>query len=70
MKVLVDTSIWSLAFRRRNPVRDAYVTELERLVEEMRIQMIGPIRQEILSGSCIMPVMPSIKKAIHSNPLV
>lgn len=49
MKVLVDTSVWSLALRRR--VRSAPEAEaLRRLVEDGAVAMIGPIRQEILSG--------------------
>ena len=50
MKVLVDTSVWSLALRRRMPPNDAAVSELRVLVDHGRIAMIGPIRQEILSG--------------------
>jgi predicted nucleic acid-binding protein len=50
MKVLVDTCIWSLALRRKTVVEDPYARELAALVKEFRVQMIGPIRQEILSG--------------------
>ena len=50
MKIIVDTCIWSLALRR-NTVRDnPYIEELKNLIEEIRVQMIGPIRQELLSG--------------------
>ena len=49
MKVLVDTSVWSLAFRRRSPVHPS-VDELRRLIVAGRAAIIGPIRQEILSG--------------------
>jgi predicted nucleic acid-binding protein len=49
MKVLVDTSVWSLALRRRAPGHGA-VDELRRLVAAGRASMAGPIRQEILSG--------------------
>lgn len=49
MKVLVDTSVWSLALRRRAPAHAA-VDELRRLVSQGRAAMIGPIRQELLSG--------------------
>jgi predicted nucleic acid-binding protein len=49
MKVLVDTSVWSLAFRRRAPA-DPTVEELRRLIGHGRAAMVGPIRQEILSG--------------------
>ena len=50
MKVLVDTSVWSLALRRRTRRADPAVDELRSLVEEGRVAMIGPIRQELLSG--------------------
>ncbi len=49
MRVLVDTSVWSLAFRRHAPVHPA-VDELQRLIVAGRAAMVGPIRQEILSG--------------------
>jgi predicted nucleic acid-binding protein len=50
MMVLVDTSVWSLALRRRQTVAVAEAHELARLINDMRVQLIGPIRQEILSG--------------------
>lgn len=51
MKVLVDTSVWSLALRRRQPNReDAAVAGLRQLISAFRVAMIGPIRQELLSG--------------------
>lgn len=51
MKVLVDTSVWSLALRRpkrqdRSPVRAA----LTALIEDGQAVIIGPVRQELLSG--------------------
>jgi predicted nucleic acid-binding protein len=50
VKVLVDTSIWSHAFRRNHPVDAPEALELRRLIKEFRATIIGPIRQEILSG--------------------
>lgn len=50
MKVLVDTSVWSLALRRRTSSANAAVDELRSLIEEGRVAMIGVIRQELLSG--------------------
>ena len=50
MKVLVDTSVWSLALRRQSRLQDPAVQELRSLVDEGRVAMIGPIRQELLSG--------------------
>jgi predicted nucleic acid-binding protein len=49
LKVLVDTSVWSLALRRQKQVAPE-AKELARLIEEGLVVMIGPIRQELLSG--------------------
>lgn len=53
MNVLVDTSVWSLAFRRARASSrgDAHmVEELAELIQEGRALLMGPIRQELLSG--------------------
>jgi predicted nucleic acid-binding protein len=50
MRVLVDTSVWSLALRRGSPQDGAEERELAELVREGRVVMAGPIRQELLSG--------------------
>ena len=49
MRVLVDTCIWSVVFRYKNPVKNIS-DELRRLVVDDRAMIIGPIRQEILSS--------------------
>jgi predicted nucleic acid-binding protein len=54
MMVLVDTSVWSLALRRK--LGDLNVRERElsmalaELIREGRAQIVGVIRQELLSG--------------------
>jgi len=50
MKVIVDTSVWSLALRRGRPDASEPVQELQNLIHDHRVEMMGPIRQEILSG--------------------
>lgn len=51
MSVLVDTCIWSLALRRNTPgTQLAHLEEFKELINEARVQLIGPVRQEILSG--------------------
>jgi len=51
MKIIVDTCIWSLSLRRDKSNDAGFVKELRELIKEFRVQMIGPIRQEILSGT-------------------
>lgn len=49
--MLVDTSIWSQVLRRiRRPTDASAAVEILELVEEGRLAVIGPIRQELLSG--------------------
>ena len=69
MKILVDTSIWSLAFRR-NKQRDSHteIIELQELIREVRVQMIGPIRQELLSGIKEKPQFLKLKKILVAFP--
>ena len=50
MKVLVDTCVWSLALRRGGDSGAKPVEEFRSLIADKRVQMIGAIRQEILSG--------------------
>lgn len=50
MKIIVDTCVWSLALRRNSVGANPYIEELRNLIEEIRVQLIGPIRQELLSG--------------------
>lgn len=50
MNVLVDTSVWSLALRRRATQTNDTVKELSELVQEGRAAMLGLVRQELLSG--------------------
>ncbi len=50
MKVLVDTSVWSVVLRRSKQTASGLTQQLSDLIEDRRVEIIGPIRQEILSG--------------------
>jgi predicted nucleic acid-binding protein len=54
VNTLIDTSIWSLALRRRaqdlSSAEKILVGELTELVKEGRARILGVIRQELLSG--------------------
>ena len=50
MRVLVDTSVWSLALRRSKQAGGNEAAELRRLIAEHLVEIIGPIRQAVLSG--------------------
>jgi hypothetical protein len=66
--VLVDTCVWSLALRRRERKDDPEVRELETLIRDGRVQLIGPIRQEILSGIARKAQFDRIRLSLAAFP--
>jgi predicted nucleic acid-binding protein len=51
MKVIVDTSVWSLALRRDEKINNLHHVALFReLITDGRVVLLGAVRQEILSG--------------------
>ena len=50
MNVLVDTCIWSYAFRSKHQEFEIYVQQLNELIEQNRVIILGIIKQELLSG--------------------
>ena len=51
MRVIVDTCVWSQFLRRPRRKGDPLDGEMEKLVRADALQMLGPIRQELLSGA-------------------
>ena len=49
MRILVDTCVWSRVLRRKRPDK-RLSDKLRDLINDGRVSIIGPIRQEILSG--------------------
>ncbi len=72
MNVLVDTSIWSLALRRKshdlNPAERAAVAELTNLIKEGRARIIGLVRQELLSGIRTASQYEKLRAVMRSFP--
>ena len=68
MKVIVDTSVWSLALRRDKQGSSAPVQELRHIIHDHRVQIIGPIRQEILSGIRSESQFKKLRKHLNSFP--
>ena len=70
MNALVDTTIWSLALRRKrddlNVTEKSTVLELSDLIKEGRARIIGPIRQELLSGIKNLSQFEKIRAALRA----
>ncbi|HTV81772.1 MAG TPA: hypothetical protein VME18_03905 [Acidobacteriaceae bacterium] len=72
MMLLVDTSVWSLAFRRRardlNP-RERAVREIpEKAIAEGRVALLGALRQEMLTGSREERQFLRLRNALRAFP--
>ncbi len=68
MKVIIDTSIWSLALRREKSQDISILSKLESLINDFRVQLIGPIRQELLSGIKSEIQFKKLKTYLRSFP--
>ena len=71
MRLLVDTSVWSLALRRRDaanlsPDEQKLKSELAQAIQDGRVAMIGLIRQELLSGIKDPVQFEKVKSALAS----
>ncbi len=65
MKVLVDTCIWSAVLRHKSPNVDL-TKKLQELVQNARVAIIGPIRQELLSGIPQVKQFNELKETLSS----
>lgn len=73
MKVIADTCIWSLVLRRRIAARltqeeKQYTEMLTSLILDGHLAMLGPIRQEILSGLKETPLFERVRSTLQSLP--
>lgn len=68
MNVIVDTCVWSYALRRQPATEMAVVEELQALITAFRVQMLGVIRQEILSGVRSDAQFVQLKTLLRSFP--
>lgn len=68
MSVIVDTCVWLAALTRKPLKKAAYVVELGELIREGRVVVLGPIRQEILSGVHKPDQFHQIQEALRAFP--
>lgn len=68
MRILVDTSVWSVALRRSKRPECAPARELRNLIADHRVQIFGPIRQEVLSGVKTESQFEKLEKHLAAFP--
>ena len=71
MKILVDTSVWSLALRRRAPSNQPEALRLAELIQSgQTIYLLGIILQEILSGIRHTEQFAKLRVRLEPFPLI
>ena len=66
--VLVDTCVWSLALRGKQPRDSEITTQLIELINNGQALLIGPIRQELLSGYSVREQFVKLKNIPEAFP--
>jgi len=67
MGILVDTSVWSLALRKKNRTYTEAAI-LRQLIGDGLVKIIGPIRQEVLTGISDIRKFNRLKKNLSYFP--
>ena len=68
MKVVVDSSVWSLAFRWSQKSPHPKVSLLQELIADGRVVLIGAVRQELLSGIKVPTQYERLKSVLRAFP--
>jgi predicted nucleic acid-binding protein len=68
MRVLADTPVWSAAFRRAESQGQDLRRELAWLIEHGAVAIMGPIRQELLSGIREKAQFDQVRTALATFP--
>lgn len=73
MKVLIDTSVWSQALRRQEATKGGLLESqvvdlLKELIHDGRVALLGPVRQELLSGVKTKEQFETLQKILSVFP--
>lgn len=68
MTVIVDTCVWSVFLRRNRDAQEPVCAEVRRLIREDSVQMLGSVRQELLSGAQPRERFEQLKQYLRFYP--
>ena len=68
VKVIIDTCVWTRFLRRDRPADDSTSAEVAKLIRADVIQLLGPIRQEVLSGAQPQERFNQLKEYLRFHP--
>ena len=66
--VLIDTCVWPLALRSKTPKELSVAIQLTQLIDDNQAKIIGPIRQELLSGYSAKNSFDRLKQKLKYFP--
>jgi len=71
VKVLIDSCAWSVLLRRRSRTsisgeQQLVLTSLEEAIQDGRVVIIGPVRQEVLSGIKVQAQFDKLRAALEA----
>ena len=71
MRVVADTSVWSLVLRRGQPPSDPHAAELARMLAQgERVVLLGIVLQEILQGIRDPAQFETVRSYLEDLPLL
>jgi len=68
LRVIADTCVWSQFLRRPRRKGSPHDAEIEKLIRADALQMLGPIRQELLSGAQPQERFAQLKEYLRYYP--
>jgi predicted nucleic acid-binding protein len=68
MTVILDSCVWSRFLRRNRLPSDPIVFEVARLIRADAVRLLGPIRQELLSGAHPSARFDQLKEYLRFYP--
>jgi predicted nucleic acid-binding protein len=70
MRVLIDTSVWSLALRRRGPANHVQVARLRTFIGREQLAITGTILQEVLQTYREDQIVAEVTRFLEPYPLL
>jgi predicted nucleic acid-binding protein len=68
VRVLVDSCVWSAVLRRGTEATDPVRREMQALIDRGAVELVGPIRQEVLSGVRRQSQFQELREALGLFP--
>lgn len=65
MGVVIDTSVWSVALRRKHAEKEPVAAALTRILSTQTVTLLGIVRMELLSGIASAQFLAALRKELR-----